>query len=131
MKVNGKIIRVRASVRKVYGNYGITIVFNTKYGELIRTYNITRNNNGKSKLPAFLSLFSIDAPYGIADKPTLFCLAIEKLLKNTECELVIVESGNPKHPYNIEEINPILTVNTKYPTSQIQEAISTGEEGVR
>jgi hypothetical protein len=131
MKTFGTIIRIRASVRRAYGNYGITIVFITEYGELIRTYNIPKCESKKSKLYGFLKMFTQNPPFGLADKPTLFCSAIEKLLRNIECELVIIESGNCKYRYDILEINPILTVINKYSTTQDQETISNGEDSVR
>lgn len=130
MKLNGIITKVRAVKRKAYGTSGITFVWETERGELTRTYNISRVSNGKSKLDDFLRMFPVKPPQHLSDVPLLYSTTLERLLKNIECELVIIESGNPKFPYNIESITPILTAINKYSTSLNQETLSNGEDSV-
>lgn len=124
MVINGKIIRVRALKRKNYGRQGIALIFDTELGELIRTYNSPNHESEKSKLILVLKKFMVKIPSNLFDKPNLFSAAIEKGLKDIECNLLISKSGNINYPYDILEIHPILTVNSQYLTPENQESLS-------
>lgn len=125
MKVTGKIIRIRSSKRESYNKNGITLVFETELGLLVRTFSISPHLCQRNLLFNTLKTFPAKIPFTLLDKPVLFCLAAEKLLKDIEFNLVIAPSASEKYPYNILEMHPILTVNNKYSTANNQETIST------
>jgi hypothetical protein len=127
MEIHGIITKARMVKREQFDNCGITIVFKTELGELSRTYNIPRHNNNKCFLLKILQALGIKAPLNLIDKPMLFCLALEKTLKNIECQLSISTTGKSSYPYNIDSIRPILTIETKYPTQKNQEKLSIEE----
>jgi hypothetical protein len=122
MKTAGIVIKCRFVNRKEIEKLGVAFVFQTELGEISKTFNIPSFNSPKCDLIKLLtSRFMVNPPMGLIGKPIMFCMALESKLKGTECDLTINESGNEKYPYNIINIEPILTINSSSFTNQVLE----------
>ena len=119
MKTVGTIIKCRLVNRNDINKTGVTLVFDTELGEIIRTFNIPSYTSTKCDLFKLLKdKLEVNPPVAILNKPLMFCLALESKLRGIKCEITIIPSGNDKYPYNIVKIEPILTVSCSYITQK-------------
>ena len=113
------IIKARFVNRKDIGKMGIAIIFNTELGEISKTLNIPSFSSSNCDLFKLLNnKLGVKPPFSILSKPMMFCLAVESKLKGMECDITVAPSGNEKYPYNITNIEPILTIKSSYNTQK-------------
>lgn len=113
------IVKARFVNRKDIEKVGVAIIFKTDFGEISKTFNIpTFNSPGCDLFKLLNNKLGIKPPLGILGKPMMFCLAIETKLIGMECDITVTPSGNEKYPYNIINIEPILTLNSSYITQK-------------
>jgi hypothetical protein len=119
MKTVGTLIKCRFVNRKEIEKLGVAFVFQTELGEITKTFNIPSFNSSKCDLFKLLTTkFGVNPPVGLIGKPIMFCMALESKLKGRDCDLTIIESGSEKYPYNIIDVEPILTIKSSSFTNQ-------------
>ncbi len=105
--------------RKANGKKAIVIIFKVEgAGEIVRTYNLPKTLESKStKLRSDLVAMGLKMDSTVnMTSPLLASAFLKSQLVGKETLVTIAPSGNPRFPYNIDRVFPILTVNNELNT---------------